>query len=100
MPTEEQVEKIINDILSAQAEKRLSEQDIDELRNAKDTIKKLNDKLYNPEIIDKYKNEANLHFQKLFPNNRIEFEDLDKMSWTEKQIGKKFKIHFPKIDEN
>lgn len=100
MPTEEQVEKIINEILSQKAEKWLKGNEREELKQAKQKIKELQDKVYNPTSIKTYKEEVNKNFQKLFPDNKIELEEIDKLVWSENKIWKNFKIHFEKIDSD
>jgi len=98
MPTEEEVEKIINRILSWKAEKKLKNEEIKELKDAQDKIKELQNKIYNPKVINNYKEEVNNNFQKLFPDTKIELEEKDKTVWTENKIWKSFKIHFEKLN--
>ncbi|MFZ8507365.1 hypothetical protein ACO1M3_14300, partial [Staphylococcus aureus] len=40
----------------------------------------------------------NKHFQQLFPDTKIEIQDLDKVKWTEDKFGKKFNIEFKKLN--
>jgi predicted ATP-dependent endonuclease of OLD family len=100
MPTEAEVESIVNEILAEKAKRALENKEQEELKAAKDKIKTLQEKMYDPVSIEKYKEEVNKHFQKLFPETKIEFEDQDKVKWTEDKFGKKFNIHFNKLDEN
>ncbi len=100
MPTESEVEIIINDILKQKAESNLKDKERQELKDAQEKILDLQNKLYNPESINSYKNEVNRHFNELFPNTKIELSEKDKAKWTENSIGKIFSIHFEqnKID--
>lgn len=94
MPTESEVESIINEILKHKASLKLEDKEREELKEAQDKIQKLQDKLYNPESINSYKKEVNKYFQELFPNTKIELSEKDKVKWTENSIGKNFSIHF------
>lgn len=106
MPTESEVETIINQILKQKADNNLKDKERQELKEAQEKIIELQNKLYNPESILSYKEEVNKHFQELFPNTVIELQEQDKVKWTENAIGKKFTIHFGhkmidgKIDES
>jgi len=94
MPTESEVETIINGILKQKAESNLKDKERQELKEAQEKIIELQNKLYNPESINSYKDEVNKHFQELFPNTKIELSEKDKVKWTENSIGKSFSIHF------
>ena len=100
MPTEQEVEDIINQILSAKAKNNLKEKERDELKLAQEKVKELQEKLYNPDSIKLYKKEVNENFQKLFPNTKIELGEEDKVKWTENAMGKKFKIHFEQFKKD
>lgn len=94
MPTEAEGEAIINEILQQKAKAKLEDKDREELKEAQAKIQELQDKLYNPESIQSYKEEVNKYFQSLFPNTKIELSEKDKAKWTENSIGKSFAIHF------
>ncbi len=98
MPTENEVESIINDILSEKAKRFLTAKEVSELEDAKLKIKALQDKMYNPASIASYKKDVNEHFQKVFPNIKIEMSEQDKVKWTEDKLGRKFNVHFEKIN--
>lgn len=100
MPTESEVETIINQILKSKAEINFKDKERQELKEAQKKIQELQDKLYNPESITQYKAEVNKHFQELFPNTKIELEEQDKLKWTEHSMGKKFSIHFEKRNDD
>lgn len=100
MPTEAEVETIINQILKQKADFNLKDKERQELKEAQEKIQELQDKLYNPESIELYKVEVNKNFQELFPNTTIELEEQDKVKWTENAMGKKFAIHFENRKEN
>jgi predicted ATP-dependent endonuclease of OLD family len=99
MPSEVEVENIINEILKAKATSNLKDKERQELKEAQEKIQELQDKLYNPESISTYKEEANKHFQELFPNTKIELGEKDKVKWTENSMGKSFSIHFEKKND-
>lgn len=94
MPTEAEGEAIINEILKQKASANLEDKERQELKEAQAKIQELQDKLYNPESIQSYKEEVNKYFQTLFPNTKIELSEKDKAKWTENSIGKSFAIHF------
>ena len=96
MPTEQEVENVVNEILASKAKLALGADEFQELIEAQDKVKELQEKMYNPESIDTYKDEVNKHFQQLFPDTAIEIEDSDKVKWTEDKFGKKFSVHFQK----
>lgn len=98
MPSEIEVENIINTILSDKAERSLKSTELKELKTAQDKLKELQDKMYNPQAVENYKREVNSHFSKLFPDTEIHFSDKDNMAWTPAKLGKKFEIHFQKKD--
>lgn len=99
MPTENEVESIINDILSEKAKRLLTAKEVSELEDAKIKIKELQDKMYNPVSIASYKKDVNEHFQKVFPNVKIELSEQDKVKWTEDKLGRKFNVHFEKVND-
>ncbi|MAF77267.1 MAG: ATP-dependent endonuclease, partial [Halobacteriovoraceae bacterium] len=94
MPTEAEAEDIINRILSDKATKALKDKEMEELKNAQDKIKELQDKIYNQDAIENYKKHVNNHYSDLFPDLQIDIEDKDKIAWTENKLGKKFSIKF------
>lgn len=98
MPTESEVESIINGILKQKAESNLKDKERQELKDAQEKILELQNKLYNPKSINSYKDEVNRHFQELFPSTKIELSEKDKAKWTENSIGKTFSIHFEHKD--
>ncbi|WP_321311091.1 AAA family ATPase [Halarcobacter sp.] len=100
MPSETEVEDIINSILADKLTKGLKDSEREELKKAQQTIKDLQDKLYNPKAIKKYKKDVNEHFADLFPNIKIELTEKDKVVWSESKFGKKFSIHFNKLKED
>lgn len=96
MPSEQEVESIVNDILAAKAKSKLNEKECAELATAQEKVKELQEKMYNPISIQKYSQEVNNHFKQLFPDTQIEIEDSDKVKWTEDKFGKKFNVEFKK----
>ena len=96
MPTEAEVESVVNEILASKAKQKLSSAEFIELNNAQATVKALQEKMYNPESINKYEEEVNKHFNELFPDTLIDISDSDKVKWTEDKFGKKFSVEFKK----
>lgn len=100
MPSEQEVENVVNEILASKAKAKLNAQELSELQEAQNKLKDLQSKMYNPVTIDKYKEEVNNHFQKLFPDTKIDIGDTDKLKWTEDKVGKKFTVEFKKQNED
>ena len=100
MPTEEEVDVIINEILAAKATLRLKDKDREELKIAQEKMRELQDKLYNAESIEAYKTEVNNQFKNLFPNTTIELEEKDNIKWTQKSLEKKFSVQFKRNNED
>lgn len=96
MPTEKEIEDVVNEILASKAKSKLSEEEFIELSEAQEKVRQLQDKMYNPVSISKYEEEVNNHFQQLFPDTKIEIGDSDKVKWTEDKFGKKFSVEFKK----
>jgi putative ATP-dependent endonuclease of the OLD family len=96
MPNETEVESIVNDILASKAKAKLSEVELDELQAAQETVRALQDRMYNPDSITAYQEEVNRHFNQLFPDTMIHIDDADKVKWTEDKFGKKFSVEFKK----
>jgi putative ATP-dependent endonuclease of OLD family len=100
MPSEQEVEHIVNEILSSKAKLRLNDKEMKELIDAQDIVKSLQNKMYNSAAIDQYEDEVNRHFKMLFPDTKIEIGDSDKVKWTEDKFGKKFNVEFKKENED
>lgn len=97
MPTEEEAKKILNDILKLMAESTLKKDDLAELKAAQDKIKELQDRMYDPKLIDAYQASVNDYFNKIFGDTEIYFKDQkDRVVWTENKLGKDFDIEFLK----
>lgn len=96
MPTEQEVENVVNEILATKAKAKLSEEDFNELTDAQTKVRELQEKMYNPVSIEAYKTQVNSHFQQLFPDTVIDIADSDKVKWTEDKFGKKFNVEFKK----
>ncbi|VUT16515.1 hypothetical protein SB6424_04046 [Klebsiella pasteurii] len=97
MPTEEEAKKILNDILKLMAESTLKKDDLAELKAAQDKIKELQDRMYDPKLIDAYQASVNDYFNKIFGDAEIYFKDQkDRVIWTENKLGKDFDIEFLK----
>jgi len=97
MPTEEEAKKILNEILKLMAESTLKQGELDELKAAQSKIKELQDKMYDPELMDAYQTSVNDYFNKIFGDTEICFKDQkDRVIWTENKLGKDFDIEFMK----
>ncbi|WP_284601520.1 ATP-dependent nuclease [Dickeya dadantii] len=107
MPTEEEAKNILNEILKLMAEGTLKTKELQELREAQNKIKELQEKMYNKETIQLYESSVNDYFNKIFSDTKIIFRDQkDRVAWTENKLGKEFDIEFHKknpdgkVDEN
>jgi predicted ATP-dependent endonuclease of OLD family len=99
MPTEKQVEDIVNEILKEAATKKLSDSESDELKAAEQTISKLQDKAYSKTAIDEYRKKVNERFNSLFSDYEVDIDDgTSKVKYTHDKLGKDFKITFNKKD--
>ncbi|MGT3338725.1 ATP-dependent nuclease [Yersinia enterocolitica] len=97
MPTEEEAKKILNEILKMMAESTLKTSDLEELKAAQNKIKELQDKMYDPELIETYQSSVNGYFNKIFGDTAICFKDQkDRVIWTENKLGRDFEIEFMK----
>ena len=98
MPSEAEVNSILNEILKNMAESALKKEELEELINARQTIKNLQDKMYKPETIELYQKSVNEYFSKIFKDTALEFKERkDRVVWTENKLGKDFDIEFSKI---
>lgn len=98
MPTEQQVESIVNDILKESAAKKLSAADNEELKEAEAVITKLQDKVYSKTEIESYRTKVNERFSALFTDYEVGIDDgTSKVKYTHDKLGKDFKITFNKI---
>lgn len=100
MPTEEEVENVVNEILASKAKRRLSGDKFAQLSAAQETVKALQDEMYSPIAISEYRKHVNEHFSRLFPDIELDFLDTDKVKWTEDKFGKKFEVQFQKKDKD
>jgi predicted ATP-dependent endonuclease of OLD family len=96
MPSEKEVEDVVNEILASKAKAKLNDSEFAELSAAQEKVKELQQKMYNPLSIEKYEEEVNKHFKRLFADTEIGIEDSDKVKWTEDKFGKKFTVEFKK----
>lgn len=99
MPTEEEGKSILNSILKDVAEAKLKESELKELEEAKEKIKELQDRMYNPDVIESYEASVNKHIEELFPDIRVSIgEEKDRHLWTENKLGREHDITFERID--
>jgi len=101
MPTESQVETIVNEVLKEAAQKKLSDSESQELKDAIKTISDLQDKAYSKANIDAYKQKVNDRFKTLFGAYEVDIDDgTSKVKYTHDKLGKDFKIGFKKIADD
>ncbi|MFX6230436.1 hypothetical protein ABTF44_20800, partial [Acinetobacter baumannii] len=62
MPSEQEVENVVNEILAAKAREKLNDQELLALKEAQEKVKDLQSKMYNPISINSYQDEVNKHF--------------------------------------
>ncbi len=99
MPTEKQVEDIVNEILKEAATKKLSDTECSELIEAEAVIAKLQDKAYSKTAIEEYRKKVNERFQSLFSDYEVDIDDgTSKVKYTHDKLGKDFKITFSRTD--
>jgi predicted ATP-dependent endonuclease of OLD family len=97
MPTEEQVELIVNEVLKDAATKKLSDKESKEYKEALEKITELQDKAYSKASIETYRKKVNEHFQALFSSYEVDIDDgTSKAKYTHDKLGKDFKIGFKK----
>jgi putative ATP-dependent endonuclease of the OLD family len=101
MPNEDQVEKIVNEILREAATRKLSDKDSLELKDAEATITRLQEKVYSKADINAYKEKVNERFKTLFSSYEIDIDDgTSKAKYTHDKIGMDFKIDFKRTDNS
>lgn len=101
MPTEEEAKSILNEILKLMAESTLKDGELEALQAARSKIKELQDKMYNPETVNKYATAVNGYFEKVFSDTKIVIKDQkDRVVWTENKLGREFDIEFQRTTTN
>ncbi|XDD52968.1 ATP-dependent endonuclease [Leptospira sp. WS4.C2] len=101
MPSEEETKSILNEILKAMAEGKLKDSELDELQQARQKIKELQDKMYNAETIQNYQDSVNKYFKRIFSDTSLSFkEQKERLAWTENKLGKDFDIEFSKLNSD
>lgn len=95
MPTEQDVQNIVTEVLKEVATSKLTKEKNAKLDKALKTISDLQDEIYSKEDIDTYKSDVNEKFSSLFPGFKIEVDDgVSRLKFTHDKIGKDFKISF------
>ncbi len=101
MPTESQVETIVNEVLKEAAQKKLSNTESEEIKEAVKKITDLQDKAYSKANIDAYKTKVNEQFKTLFGAYEVDMDDgTSKVKFTHDKLGKDFKIGFKRISDD
>jgi putative ATP-dependent endonuclease of the OLD family len=100
MPNEDEAKGILNEILKSIAESKLKEKELQELKDAQDKIRELQDRMYNKSVIDRYQDSVNRYLASLFPTLKVSIEDRkDRVVWSENKLGKEYDISFKHIDQ-
>jgi predicted ATP-dependent endonuclease of OLD family len=95
MPTESDVESIVNEVLKEVATSRLSKADSEKLKKAQKIIDELQNDIYKPEDIATYKENVNKQFSEMFTGFTVDIDDgKSKAKFTHDKIGKEFKVSF------
>lgn len=95
MPTEDEAKDILNSILKGMAESTLQEADLAALEEAKAKIQELQEKMYNPELIESYQKSVNQYFSQIFGDTLLTIKETkDRLVWSENKLGKEFSIDF------
>jgi putative ATP-dependent endonuclease of the OLD family len=101
MPTETQVEKIVNEVLREAATKKLSNAQSKELKEAEAKITALQEIAYSKDTIDAYREKVNQKFKTLFSSYEVSIDDgTSKLKYTHDKLGKDFKIGFNQLSTN
>lgn len=93
MPSEDDLETVVNDILASKVKEVLKGKEEDEYKKAEEIIRSLQRKVYEREDVSKYKDEVNRNFSSLFPNIQIAISEKDPETVI-KSIDKKFTVNF------
>ena len=96
MPSESDVDSIINEILSEKVKQLLKDTELKEYKDAQETIRKLQQKTYQSNEIEKYKTTVNEYFSKMFSDIKISISERNP-DLVLKGIDKKFQIDFEHI---
>jgi putative ATP-dependent endonuclease of OLD family len=101
MPTEQDVQNIVTEVLREVATSKLTKDNNEELAGALKTITDLQDKVYNKNDIDAYKADVNTRFESLFNGYKIDIDDgVSRAKFTQDKVGKDFKVSFVDKDNN
>jgi len=101
MPTEPQVERIVNEVLREAATKKLSNAQSKELKEAEAKITALQEIAYSKDTIDAYREKVNQKFKTLFSSYEVSIDDgTSKLKYTHDKLGKDFKIGFNQLSTN
>lgn len=101
MPTEEQVKIVVNEVLKEIAQAKLTKAQSKKLEEAKKTISALQEEVYDKKTINKYEDEVNKEFGKLFNSYKISIDDgTSKAKYTADKLGKDFEIDFMHSQNN
>ncbi len=101
MPTEQDVQNIVTEVLKEVATSKLTRENNEKLDTALNTISELQDEVYSKSDIDSYKADVNEKFQSLFDGFIIDIDDgVSRVKFTHDKIGKDFKVSFVDKDDN
>lgn len=95
MPTEQDVQTVVTEILEEVATSKLSKENNEKLENALKTITELQDEMYKKKDIDSYKADVNSRFESLFSGFKIDIDEgVSKAKFTQNKVGKDFNVSF------
>ncbi|EKE18702.1 MAG: hypothetical protein ACD_9C00258G0003 [uncultured bacterium] len=100
MPSEEETNNILNEILESKATNYLKDEEQEEYKKAVTILTELQDKMYNPEHLGDYKQSVNEQFKKMFSDIAIDFKEKDLKKFTANAVGKKFEVKFCNLNED
>lgn len=101
MPTEQDVQSIVTEVLKEIATSKLTKEKDDKINEALKTISDLQDEIYSKTDIDSYKTDVNEKFASLFPGFKIDVDEgTSRLKLTHDKIGKDFKVSFKDRADN
>jgi predicted ATP-dependent endonuclease of OLD family len=101
MPTEQDVQTVVTEVLKEVAHSKLTKEKGAILDGALSTISRLQDEIYSKTDIDAYKADVNERFELLFPGFKIDVDDgASRLKFTPDKIGKDFRVSFKDDADN
>lgn len=101
MPTEGDVQNIVNTVLKDIADRKLKSGKLKKLKDAENTINELQNEVYSKASIDAYKDAVNKIFSELFAGYRIDIDDgKSNLTFSHHKLGRTFKIDFKNLNDD